>query len=283
MSDQLTWFLVNLALALGTSALWLTGAFATSRLVHRHAVVDVFWGSGFLVVYLESLLVSSIASSHAGSPWWHLNASGASVRWVALVAVAVWSLRLTGYLAWRQRGQGEDSRYVMILRGAKGRNETLYALRTIYLLQAGLLWFVSIPLQWIAFAPSSHAALMWAGAAVVAVGVGFESVGDGQLRRFLADPANRGTTMDRGLWRYTRHPNYFGDAVVWWGLFLLAASTGWGALSVLSPLAMNRLLTSVSGKPLLEAKLTRTRQGYAEYVARTSAFLPPPPRRDVDA
>jgi len=271
-------FFVNLPLALLTALVWLTLAFVASRVVHRHAIVDVFWGAGFLVVFAESLLVSHAWSTADQHPWWH-QGSGDTVRYVVLALVALWSLRLSGYLALRQRGAGEDPRYTMILRGAKGKNETLYAFRTIYLLQAGLLFFISVPLQWIAFSPHFALPVVIVASVVVVVGVWFESVGDYQLRRFLADPANKGTTMDRGLWGWTRHPNYFGDAVVWWGLFGFAAATGWGLLSVLSPLVMNRLLTSVSGKPLLEGKLTKTRAGYQEYVAEVSPFFPRPRRR----
>ncbi len=273
---HVTAFFLNLPLALLTTLVWLTLAFVTSRVVGRHAVVDIFWGSGFLVVLVESLIVSHAWSTTASHPWFH---EMASVRWLTLALVAIWSLRLSGYLVLRQRGAAEDSRYVMIMRGAKGKNETLYAYRTIYLLQAGLMFFVSLPLQWIAFASHFSQPVVIVGALGVLIGVTFESVGDFQLRRFLADPANAGTTMDKGLWGWTRHPNYFGDAVVWWGLFLVAAASGWGALTVLSPLVMTRLLTSVSGKPLLEYKLKKTRQGYEAYLAEVSGFVPRPRRR----
>ena len=119
-----------------------------------------------------------------------------------LVAVAAWNLRLSTHLAVRQRGSKDDSRYVMIMKGAKGRNETLYALRIIYGLQGLLIWFVSLPLQWVGFSDSFDG-LVVIGLALVAIGVCFEAVGDEQLRRFIKDPANAGTTMNRGLWRYT--------------------------------------------------------------------------------
>lgn len=141
-----------------------------------------------------------------------------------LVAVAAWSLRLSTHLAVRQRGSKGDSRYVMVMKGAQGRNETLYALRIIYGLQVLLIWFVSLPLQWVGFSDSFDG-LVVIGLALVAVGVYFEALGDEQLRRFIKDPANAGTTMNRGLWRYTRHPNYFGDAVVWCGFYVIALSS----------------------------------------------------------
>lgn len=262
-------FLANLPLALAAAWLWTFLAFLVGRLVHRHATIDVFWGAGFVVLYLESLLVAHLGHGHASS---------FATRFVVVAFVAVWGLRLAFYLARRQRGAKEDPRYVVIMKGARGRNETRYALRMIYGLQGLLLWFVSMPLQWIAFHEKVDA-LFVPGLTLVAIGVLFEATGDEQLRRFIADPTTRGTTMNRGLWRYTRHPNYFGDAVVWCGFYVVAASSGWGWLTVLSPVAMIYLLTSLSGKPMLERKLTKTRAGYDEYVATTSSFVPWPPRK----
>ena len=117
------------------------------------------------------------------------------------------------------------------------------------------------------------------GVALFATGLGFEAVGDWQLARFRAQPQNRGRVLDRGLWRYTRHPNYFGDSLAWWGMFCVAASTPLGPWTAVSPALMTFLLLRVSGVPLLERSLARTRPGYADYVARTSAFVPLPPRR----
>ena len=268
-------FFLNLPYALLTALAWGLIAFVVGRIVQRHATVDVFWGAGFLVVYVESLFVSHQLSGSSTSPWWH---DGTWARFLVLVAVATWSLRLSIHLAVRQRGSREDSRYVTIMEGAQGRNETGYALRMIYGLQGLLIWFVSIPLQWIAFSDSFDG-LIVVGLALVAVGVYFEAVGDEQLRRFVKDPANAGTTMNRGLWRYTRHPNYFGDAVVWCGFYVIALACPSGVLTILSPLTMIWLLTSLSGKPMLERKLSSTRQGYGAYVARTSSFIPRPPKR----
>ena len=121
--------------------------------------------------------------------------------------------------------------------------------------------------------------LAWIGAAVWAVGLAFEAIGDWQLARFKKDPANAGQVMDRGLWRYTRHPNYFGDACVWWGIALVAAETGLGRWGLLGAAVMTVLLLRVSGVALLEKSLSKRKPGYAEYVARTSAFVPLPPKR----
>jgi steroid 5-alpha reductase family enzyme len=192
--------------------------------------------------------------------------------------VALWGLRLTIHLALRQRGAEEDSRYVSIMMGARGRHETLYALRMIYGLQGLLLWFVSMPLQWIAFR-THFDWLIVPGLVLVTIGILFEATGDEQLRTFVNDPTTRGTTLSSGLWRFTRHPNYFGDCVVWCGLYVIACSSGRGFLTILSPIGMTYLLTSLSGKPMLERKLTKSRAGYDEYVATTSSFFPWPPRR----
>ena len=157
----------------------------------------------------------------------------------------------------------------------------VYALRSIYLTQAVALWFISLPVQVSMFERSEPGVLLWVGTAVWAVGLFFETVGDAQLNRFRADPSTKGQVMDRGLWRYTRHPNYFGDATVWWGLWLIAAQQWAGVLTILSPLLMTWTLTRKTGKPLLEQGMADRRPGYADYVARTSGFFPLPPKRTV--
>lgn len=272
-----TSFFLNLPWAFLTAIAWAGLAFIVGRIVKRHATIDVFWGAGFLVVFTESLWFSRMRSANAMTPWWG-HSSAHAWRLVVWLVVALWSLRLSIYLGWRQRGSSEDSRYVHIMRGARGRNETLYAWKMIYGLQGSLLWFVSIPLQYIAFSTSFNG-LVVAGLACVLGGVFFEGVGDFQLARFIKNPANHGTTMNKGLWRYTRHPNYFGDALTWLGFFLCTCATPWGFLTILSPVTMWWLLTSLSGKPMLEAKLTKTRSGYDEYVATTSSFIPRRPKR----
>ena len=264
-------FFENLPFSLLAALVWVLIAAAVGRRVHRHATIDVFWGAGFLVVFAESLVAALGLHPHLSG-----------LRYVVLALVALWSLRLSIHLAIRQRGSREDSRYVAIMAGAKGRNETLYAFKMIYGLQGLLLWFVSMPLQWVAF--SDH--LNWLivpGLILGVLGVFFEGVGDEQLRRFIADPTNAGTTMNRGLWRYTRHPNYFGDALVWAGFYVIAMSAPWGFLTVLSPITMWWLLTSLSGKPMLERKLSTTRAGYQDYVATTSSFFPRPPKKPHNA
>lgn len=278
---HLQWFFANLPLAYATALAWALLAFATSFVVKRHAIIDVFWGSGFLVVLLESLFASHL---HGGMNHETMHISNSSVsHWVhlgLLIAVALWSLRLSLYLALRQRGTGEDTRYVAILKNAKGKSDTTKALKIIYFTQGTLLFLVSIPLQFVAFAYRvSVPALTIIGLALALVGFLFEAIGDDQLRRFIANPANHGTTMNRGLWKYTRHPNYFGEAVLWTGYYLVACSVPWGFLTIGSSLLMIYLVTSLSGKPMLERKLSKTREGYAEYIATTSSFIPRPPKK----
>jgi len=142
------------------------------------------------------------------------------------------------------------------------------------------MWIVSLPVQLSATAatPASFGPLAYLGAAVWTVGFLFETIGDAQLARFKADPDNKGQVMDHGLWRYTRHPNYFGDFCVWWGIFLIAAETGPGRWGIVGPVVMSVLLMRVSGVTLLEKTIGKRRPGYADYVARTSAFFPRPPK-----
>ena len=153
-----------------------------------------------------------------------------------------------------------------------------YAVRKVFVVQGLAAWFVSLPLQ---VAASTDRPLGWiaaAGVVVWVVGVGFEGVGDAQLAGFKRDPANRGGVLDRGLWGWTRHPNYFGDAAVWWGLWLVAAEAWPGVLTVLSPVVMTYFLAFATGARLLETQMAK-RRGYPEYMERTSMFFPRPPRR----
>ncbi len=195
-----------------------------------------------------------------------------------LVLVSVWGLRLALYLGRRTLGHEEDRRYQKIRR----RNEPGFTWKSLYLvfgLQAVLAWIISLPLLGgIVGDESPLGVLDYAGAALWAVGLYFEAVGDWQLARFKADPANSGQVMDRGLWGLTRHPNYFGDFCVWWGFGLIALSAGaWWAL--VGPALMSVLLLRVSGVTLLERDIGKRRPGYAEYIRRTNAFFPGP-RKD---
>jgi steroid 5-alpha reductase family enzyme len=256
---------VNLGATLAAALIVLLIAFAIGVRTGHHRVVDVFWGIGFAVVAVVSLVLSA---GHGDD----------TRRWLAAGLTVLWGLRLAVHIGRRGRGQPEDPRYEQLLSRARG-DRTLYALRMVYLLQAVSLWFISWPVQVAAYEPDAAGVVTWLGVAVFALGLFFEAVGDAQLQRFRADPANRGRVLDHGLWRFTRHPNYFGDTCVWWGLWLVAAASWVWLVAIVSPLTMTYLLTRRTGKPLLEAHLSDTRPGYAEYVTRTSGFVPLPPKR----
>lgn len=244
----------------GMFGLWLV-----SLLRRDVSIVDVWWGPGFA-------LLAGIAFVLADAP---------GPRGALLVALtSLWGLRLGGHLLWRNHGREEDPRYAR-MRRHHGARFAWVSLATVFGLQAVLQWFVSLPVQIAQLAPGTAplGVLDAIGLALFATGLFFESVGDLQLARFRADPANQGRVMDRGLWRYTRHPNYFGDCLVWWGLFAIALSTPLGWLTIAAPLAMTFLLLRVSGVALLERSLVRTRPAYRDYIESTSAFFPRPPRR----
>jgi steroid 5-alpha reductase family enzyme len=235
-----------------------------SLAVRDASIVDIVWGSGFVVVAATAALVGEGFDLR---------------RYLLFGLVAVWGLRLTGYLAWRNLGHGEDYRYVA-MRKRWGPRFWWVSFFQVFLLQGVLMWVVSLPVQLAATAeePANLGLLALLGVLLWLVGFGFETIGDAQLARFKADPASKGQVMDRGLWAYTRHPNYFGDFCVWWGLFLVAAETGPGRWGVVGPLVMTVLLLRVSGVAMLERTISKRRPGYEAYAARTSAFFPRPPK-----
>lgn len=236
------------------------GTFALAVKIGRHAVVDVVWGLGFVLVAVVTFGLSA-ADGDSGR------------RALVTVLTAVWGLRLAGHIWLRSRGKGEDPRYEALLEKASG-SQAAHALTHLYLAQAAVLWFVSLPLQVAQYERDGLGPFEVAGVVLWAAGLFFEAVGDYQLTKFRGDPGSGDKVLDTGLWQYTRHPNYFGDACVWWGLFLLGAGHWPGPLTVLSPIVMTLLLANGTGKPMLEAQLTSTRPGYADYVRRTSGFIP---------
>jgi len=257
-------FLSVLPLTLGSLALLFLGVWALSVARQDASVVDVFWGVGFGFVGLVSYGACDAPTSRAR---------------LALALTLLWGVRLALYLSWRNAGQGEDFRYAA-MRRRHGDRFAWVSLYSVFGLQAALCWLISLPVQ-AAIASAGPAALGLLdalGVALFALGFFFESVGDLQLARFKADPLNRAKVMDRGLWAWTRHPNYFGDTVVWWGLFALALSTPVGIFTLPAPLLMTFLLLRVSGVALLERSLVKRRPEYKEYMERTSAFFPRPPR-----
>ena len=254
-----------LAINLGVVFLLTTALWAVSVAVKDSSIVDIFWGSGFVVIGWVSFAIAD------GAP---------ERRWLLAMLTTLWGLRLTIHLARRNLGHGEDFRY-QAMRAKAGASWPLRSLWAVFWAQGILMWLVSLPVQ---VGQQGDTAGGWgwlvvAGIVVFAIGLFFETVGDLQLTRFIADPANKGTVMDRGLWRYTRHPNYFGDFSVWWGLYLIALAAGaWW--TIIGPIIMSVLLIRVSGAGLLEKSIGKRRAGYDEYIARTSAFFPRPPKRD---
>jgi steroid 5-alpha reductase family enzyme len=254
-----------LAVEAGVVLALVTALWAVSVALHDTSIVDVFWGFGFVVVAWVAFALADGSDDR---------------RLLLALLVTAWGLRLTIYLGRRNIGSGEDRRYAEMRRRHGGR-WPLRSLVVVFWLQGALMWVVSLPVQ-VAMTeatPSGLGALDWIGVAVWAVGLAFEAVGDAQLARFKADPGNRGRVMDRGLWRYTRHPNYFGDFCVWWGIWLVALATGGAWWTAIGPAVMSVLLIRVSGAALLERSLSGRVEGYADYVARTSGFFPRPPRR----
>jgi steroid 5-alpha reductase family enzyme len=232
---------------------------ATAR--HNAGLVDIVWSLFFLAAALMYAAASDLGGPRAS---------------LVLALVAAWSLRLATYLALRNWGAPEDHRY----RAIRARNEPGFNWKSLYLvfgLQALLAWLISAPLAGAIASAAPLGVLDPLGAALAAFGIVFEATGDAQLARFKADPASAGKVMDRGLWRYTRHPNYFGEFCIAWGFWLLAVAGGaWWTL--FAPLLMSMLLQRVSGVALLEKDIGERRPAYRDYVARTNAFFPGPPR-----
>ena len=247
--------------------------YACARRAGRNNVIDTAWGLGFCVVAAVSFAGSAFAGSAAHGSTGHGDGLR---RYLLLGMVLAWGLRLAWHVGRRSVGKGEDPRYRDLL-AKHPAHPTLYALAVIYGLQGLLVLFVSLPVQLAMFETGSMSVVGWLGVALWSLGMIFESVGDRQMSAFRADPANRGKLIDVGLWRYTRHPNYFGDACVWVALYLVAAQRWSGVLTFLSPVVMVYLLANGSGKKVLERAMI-TRPGYREYMRRTSGFVPLPPR-----
>ena len=254
-----------LALSAAIVAASMAGLWLVSLALRNAGIVDIFWGLGFVLL----------------AAFYFVAADGYGGRkLLVLVLVAAWGLRLSGYIFWRNRGKGEDYRYAAWRERAGGRFWWV-SLFQVFLLQGLLMWVISMPIlaAQAADEPDQLTVVDLLGTAVWAVGFFFEAVGDWQLARFKANPANRGKVMRSGVWAYTRHPNYFGDATQWWGLYVIAAGAADGDWTLFSPLLMTVLLLRVSGVALLERAQVETKPQYREYIETTSAFLPWFPRR----
>ena len=233
--------------------------------------IDAFWGAGMGLLAIAS--------------WLHVPGGPGELATLLMVMTVAWGFRLGIYLFRRWRHEGEDKRYKMILKKDREKGKfASAALYKVWLMQAVLLFMVSSPAQVGILAspePAPITTLAWVGLGVYLIGIFFEWVGDWQLARFKADPKNQGQVLDTGLWRYTRHPNYFGDFMAWWGIWLVCASAGWdyALYTVVGPLFLSFPLTKWSGVALLEKGMDRTKgDKYADYKRRTSAFIPMPPK-----
>lgn len=240
---------------------YMTGVFCVSLVIKKNDIADVAWGFGFVVLTWVSFF--------AGVP--------SLLGLVVGVLVSVWGLRLTLHIYRRNRGKEEDFRY-RTWRLSWGKWFLLRSYVQIYLLQGVLLTLVVSPVLVINHAGGSGVSLLaGAGLLVWLIGFFFESVGDAQLARFLADPANAGTLLTTGLWRYSRHPNYFGEVTQWWGIWLIALTVPYGLYAIIGPLTITTLILFVSGIPLLEQRYAG-RADFQEYKKRTSIFIPLPPK-----
>jgi len=245
-----------------------------SRQLDKAAVVDVAWGLGFVLVALTAAVVGAVLDE--GTEW---------RRWLLAGLVAAWGLRLSWYIRGRalgDHGGREDPRYAELLGGTPSKVGMRTVVRRVFFIQGVSLWFVAGPVLLGAVLSVRWWPVVAAGVAVWATGLFFEAVGDRQMASYKKAPrATRPQVMDRGLWRYTRHPNYFGDACVWWGLWLAGGlASGWvaGLVTVLCPVAMTYFVYQVTGAKLLE-KTMMQRPGYPAYAARTSFFVPLPPKQ----
>ena len=228
------------------------------------SIADICWGAGFVMLaWLYCLLSPSLTAR----------------SWLVATLITLWGARLSVHIFRRNHGKGEDPRY-RAMRASHGRAFWWRSLFTVFWLQGAILWFVALPVLVAVRAPwpTALTAVDGLGVVLFAIGFGFEVVGDYQLERFRAEPLNHGHVLDSGLWHYTRHPNYFGDATLWWGLYTIATVAPGGWLTLLSPALMTFLLMRVSGVTLLEDGLKASKPGYRSYITRTPAFFPWFPR-----
>ena len=240
-----------------------TGLWLVSLAVRNSSIVDMWWGPGILLIGVTYKLTTAGADNRGA---------------LVLSLLMLWAIRLALHIGARNIGHGEDFRYAK-WRSERGASWWWFSYFKVFVLQAVIAWIISMPLYY-AISPAEpvhFTAWDYAAAIVFAIGFFFESIGDEQLRQFKANTSNKGRVLETGLWRYTRHPNYFGEAVLWWGFGMFSVATG-GYLGLIGPAIMTVLLIRVSGVALLEKTLRDTKPAYADYIARTSAFVPRPPR-----
>ncbi len=237
-------------------------AWLVSLLKRDVSIVDSLWSLIFLALCTTYFLLNEFTTLRGT---------------IVLALVALWAVRLSAYITWRNWGEPEDARY-QAMRRKHSPNFALKSLGIVFLLQGTLAWIISLPLLAATTGSIPLNYIDMLAIALVLFGVMYESIADAQLAAFKASPENRGKVMDTGLWRNTRHPNYFGECCVWWGFYLFALAAG-GWWSVLSPILMTFLLLRVSGVTLLEKDIVERRPAYRDYISRTNAFIPGPVRQ----
>lgn len=250
-----------------------TAGWLMSLLSRRVSIIDAFWGPGFAAIVVFCFLRSVLNDELAASFW---STPGRSARTTLMLMTVVWGLRLGVYLGIRvSREQHEDRRYAA-MRTRHDPGFWLKSLWIVFWLQGGIMWIVALPLQTAFGEAQSSPKIVLCGIAAMIwlVGFAFEAIGDWQLAAFKRDPANQGRVLNRGLWKYTRHPNYFGDFMVWWGLWLFAVGIGAPVWTVVSPLIMSVFLMKFSGVGLLEKDIADRRPEYVEYRRTTNTFFP---------
>lgn len=242
---------------------FMVAAWIVSLVIKKASIADPCWGLGFVVVAV----------------YYHLSTANDSLRKViVLTLVTIWGLRLFAYLLWRSYGKPEDYRYAQFRKEYGAHRYWWVSFFQVFVLQGVLLWMISVPLLSAQYYDQQPGWLDGIALGCWLIGFIFESGGDFQLVKFKSNPANKGKVLNTGFWRYTRHPNYFGDACVWWGfgLFSVAAESYW---PVLGSVLMTFLLLKVSGVAMLERSLKTTKPEYSEYIRKTNAFLPWIPRK----
>jgi steroid 5-alpha reductase family enzyme len=259
-------FLVVAAMNAGLVLAMMTGLWALSAAIKDSSIADIFWGLGFVLIVFFTAKISEGSEER---------------RNLIMLLTSIWGIRLTAYIGWRNWG-AEDARYARLRQHieSQGKNFAIHTLVHIYWLQGSFMWLVSLVLifSMTMTTPPTLGALAYVGTALWVIGMIFETVGDWQLAKFLGNSDNAGKVMNKGLWRYTRHPNYFGEACVWLGFFVIALENIWGAVTVVSLATICYALLGPSGKSLVERRMSKKRPDFDAYKKRTSAFFPLPPR-----
>lgn len=252
--------IATFALCAAAVGVMMTLLWIASVIKRDASIVDPWWSIGFLLVALVAMTLGTPSTS----------------KLILLTLVAVWAVRLWLHLLSRARGKAEDPRYQKFRQRFGAQRYWWVSFFQVFMLQGALLLIISLPLQLAMSAPLPDPMAIndWLGALVAISGIAIETAADWQLQRFRNTPSQRGKVLDTGLWHYSRHPNYFGECVVWWGLWLCTLDARYGVLTIVSPALITFLLLRVSGVTMLEAQLGESKPGYAEYIATTSAFVP---------